>query len=329
MDREKFVRRQTSITDLKLSLTSGEESSRERFLQLALETYDSLISMGATMVPSDFDPWPESGGNPLSNPPRIELTPDLVQRWKRWNDEYYEIRSRNPRLELRDMMQEMSESDTASSWPRHFQERSIQDWVDAGDPAAPPPFDDRYDIVTPEFFERLRELRQLCGGWLYWDSSMGRVVFAPESEWQSVRSAQEAAEAKEKKHWQEVNASMQRSAIRVEEVLSIARSDTVFWEELRAWELKREAKRPSALPSSSASLPTPPLQLRRISAEEQANYENLSVDPIFEAFIDRVRQAEDVLTVRGIVVTLRREMRREIGLDSVVGWPGGPDLGVA
>jgi hypothetical protein len=55
MDREKFVELQTSIADRKFALTSGEEGSRERFLQLAIETYEFLISMGAASVQC-FDP---------------------------------------------------------------------------------------------------------------------------------------------------------------------------------------------------------------------------------------------------------------------------------
>jgi len=182
---------------------------------------------------------PESAGNPLRSPwwgkrdnsrSRIELAPELIRRWERWNREYIEICSRNPQLELRDMMQAISESDTASSWPAGY-ERHIQDWADAGDPSAPPPFDDRYGIVTPEFFSRLHALRQLCGGWLYWNDDRNCIVFAPELEWQRVRSAQEGAEAKRQSDQRESQARLQRYAIRLDEVMSIARSDKAFWEE--------------------------------------------------------------------------------------------------
>ena len=128
------------------------------------------------------------------------------------------------------MMQAISESDTASSWPAGY-ERHIQDWADAGDPSAPPPFDDRYGIVTPEFFSRLHALRQLCGGWLYWNDDRNCIVFAPELEWQRVRSAQEGAEAKRQSDQRESQARLQRYAIRLDEVMSIARSDKAFWEE--------------------------------------------------------------------------------------------------
>lgn len=333
MDREKFVEFQTSVIDRKFALTSGEENSRERFRQLAIDTYDFLISMGASFVQA-FDPWPESGGNALRIPwwgkrddgSRIELAAGLMGRWKTWNDEYFEIRARNPRLELRDMMQHISESHTASSWPDGY-ERRIQDWVDAGNPSAPPPFDDRYGIITPEFFNRLRTLRQLCGGWLYWDGKLNCIVFAPEAEWQSVRAAQEAAEVKGQATRHASLAQWQRSVIRLQQVMLIARSDTDFWEALKAWELEREAKRPSELPSTRPLAGA--ISLRRMSPDERIVSENPPIDSIFSAFIARVREPDDVLTVRDIVLNLRGEMRREIGLDNTLGWPGGPDFGIA
>jgi hypothetical protein len=204
-----------------------------------------------------FDPWPESAGNALRGRgwgkrnagPRIELPPALIQRWESWNREYFEVRARNPQLELRDMMQHISESDSASSWPGGY-ERRIQDWVDAADDPSAPPFDDRYRSVTPEFFNRLRELRRLCGGWLYWSDDLKRVVFAPEPEWLRVRAAQEAAATRQRKEWEESQAKSKHYARRLPEVMAIARSDNIFWEALRTWELAREAKRPSELPTS-------------------------------------------------------------------------------
>lgn len=93
------------------------------------------------------------------------------------------------------MLEEISESDSAASWPAGYEWR-IAAWVDASDPAAAPPFVDRYDIVTPIFFARLCELRRACEGWLYWNEEVRRVVFAPEPEWQRVRAAHEAKAAR-------------------------------------------------------------------------------------------------------------------------------------
>jgi hypothetical protein len=206
MDREKFIELQAYSIDEIFALTSGAEDSRDRFRQLAIETYDSLISEGAA-APGPFEPSPESAANPIhenrvgwakrNSGSRVKLAPELIRRWESWSREYFEIRARNPQLELRDMMWDISECHAGSSWPYGYEGR-IQDWVDAGDPSAPPPFDDRRGIVTPEFFGRLRALRRLCGGWLYWNDELKRTVFAPEPEWQRVRSAREAAKAKQR-----------------------------------------------------------------------------------------------------------------------------------
>lgn len=93
------------------------------------------------------------------------------------------------------MLEEVSENDSAASWPAGYEWR-LAAWVDAGDPSAPPPFMDRYDIITPAFFARLRELRRLCAGWLYWNNEAERVVFAPELEWRRISARQKAAEAR-------------------------------------------------------------------------------------------------------------------------------------
>lgn len=41
----------------------------------------------------------------------------------------------------------------------------------------------------------------------------------------------------------------------------------------------------------------------------------------------RVLEPDDVITVSAIVVNLRAQMRRELGLDSSLEWLGGPELG--
>jgi hypothetical protein len=162
MYRAQFIELQTREADLGLSLTPGEEDAWGRFLQLAIDTYDFLVSAGTApllkLVPGANPPrhqWKRRDGR------TIEFPPALIERWENWNRKYVALRARNPGFELLDMMREISESNNASSWPGGY-ERHIQAWVDAGDPSAPPPFVDRYDIVTPAFFNRLRELRRLA-----------------------------------------------------------------------------------------------------------------------------------------------------------------------
>jgi hypothetical protein len=89
------------------------------------------------------------------------------------------------------MMHAIGETHDASSWPQGLEAR-IQDWVDQGDIGAVP-FTDRRGIVTDAFDQRLRELRQICGCWIYCDERTNCVVLAPEPEWQRVRAAQQEA----------------------------------------------------------------------------------------------------------------------------------------
>ena len=330
MDRAEFIERQTRAADARFSLTVGEETAQQRFRLLAIDTYDFLTSAGAKIgwafTPSDEYASSVAYSGRRDDGSRVELSPELIQRWENWNREYSRIRARNPRLELRDFMQNISESHNATSWPVGY-ERHIQAWVDAGDPSAPPPFDDRYNIVSPEFFNRLRELRQLCGGWLYSSDNVPGLVFAPEPEWQLVRGAQEAAAAKSRKEWEESKAKSERYMHRLPEIIAIARSDKTFWDALGKWELEREAKHPSKPPPPDRL--GGPLRIVRLSAEEQERSANPPVDRIFADFLARVREpGDDLLAVRDIVLLLRIEIRRDLGLADT-GWSAGSGIGVA
>lgn len=145
VDREQFIKQQHAETDEKLRWSAGEDDASERFQKLAIDTYEFLVSAGADYMQT-FDPSPASAGNPLrgrwwgkrGGGTFTQLSPELIERWESWNSEYVRIRARNPRLELRDVMQNISESDSASSWPVSY-ERHIWDWIEAGDSAAPLP----------------------------------------------------------------------------------------------------------------------------------------------------------------------------------------------
>jgi hypothetical protein len=250
----------------------------------------------------------------------------LLRRWKDWNEEYHEIAARNPRLALRDAMQNISESHDASSWPDGYEHR-IQAWIDAGDPAAKPPFDDRRSIVTPAFYQKLCELRRRCGGWLYWNDTLRRVVFAPEPDWQQVRMVQEAAAAERRKFWEHVRARSEHMAMRLTAVMTIAREDSAFWNSLKNWELAREAKRPAVLPKPESL--TGPVRLVQVPPERRNQTDNPPVDAIFAEFIGRVGVPDDVLTTGKIVLNLRAAVRDELGLDGLLVWRDGPGIGEA
>lgn len=329
MDRDKFIKAQAGRLDEVFSFTRNENEARARFERLALDSYDFLKSMNTAFY------W---GFNPTRWPFKDYFgPPELMQRWRDWEEEYKSLRRRNPRLELYDVMHEISESHNASSWP-DGREGRIQSWVDAGDPRAEPPFDDRHGIVTDAFFNRLRELRQSCGGWLYWNNDLRRVVFAPETEWQKIRAAQDAKRAQVEKMARDNLAVIALFEKRSSELLAAARGDNKFWGALKQWELAREAKRPG---EPAAKPPPPkvgqlsgPIRLvskgvRQITSEEKYKLDNPPLDPIFADFVVRFRLPDDVLIPSIIVGLLRHAVREELGLDSTLTWSGGPSVGVS
>jgi len=177
---------QREWADEVFGLTSGEEEARARFDALAADTFAYFAGTGLR-VRHAFEPCPESAFNPACFwRPGEEvrqlwgrpLPSDLARRWEEWADEYLALRERNPRLALRDALQDVSESHDASSWPEGYEDLVLA-WVDAGDASAPPPFDDRNDVATPEFFARLTRLRDQAAGWLFRDAASCTVRFVP------------------------------------------------------------------------------------------------------------------------------------------------------
>jgi hypothetical protein len=136
VDRDKFLREQAEQATAKFSLTSGEAPAREQFLQLATNTYDFLISAGAPRVWA-FDPADGLGDVAVQDRDgsRIELSEELKQRWQSWKREYIALRARNARLEIRDLMQHISETlDGLGAFWDSLRDRELA--RDAGQPMA-------------------------------------------------------------------------------------------------------------------------------------------------------------------------------------------------
>jgi len=324
MDRDQFIEQQTALLDRAFSLTSGEETLRARFEAMALETYEHLHRAEVFILP--FSIGPHAGVLGYGEHVKALVSTALLQKWLDWEEEYPRILDRNPRLALHDYLHWISESHDASSWP-YGREAFIYRWLVKGE-RLPTPFDDRHDLVTPEFYERLREARRKAGGMLYWHNDKRQVCFADDSEWQTIAAEQDKRHREEENRFAEIVEHVARHQKRSSEVLAAARDDIVFWEALKAWEFSREAKRPTEVqPPTSRSLRTftGPLRFVALSHGEQIKQDDsLLVDPFFTDFIARSHQPEDALTAYAIVITLRSEVRRELGLDAVLGWPGGP-----
>jgi hypothetical protein len=175
--RAQFIERRDKSLKWYLTLTDGEEAAWKVFSDPDLETYDFMISIGSPCW--GFSPDPDSGGNFLNEhrPEVIAQVPEALRiKWQRWNQTYLEVLERNPRLELHRMLHWIGETHDFSSWPYGLEDR-IKAWVDKGE-FQPMPFDDRREIITPEFYRRLQVLRQRCGGWFYYSEAKG-TTFVP------------------------------------------------------------------------------------------------------------------------------------------------------
>jgi hypothetical protein len=336
VDRERFVEAQLFEIERAFALTLDESEARNLFLHLCLDTYDYLTAEKATRVAS-FRASRELARNPLrligwgkagSGTP-VGLSSNLAERWEQWNLKYFEVRVRNPLLELRDMMNWIGETDCSTSWPNPQQEMDIQSWIDNADPSAPAPFDDKWNIVTPDFFTRLWELRRKVNGWLFFDDEAKprRVRFATEEEWQKIRAKRlndelirEAKVANFSPTYVDYAALTKRQQ-EIRAIASKAKSDLAFWDSLRDWEIQREARRPpNRMPPSAPQSRSTPVEYRKVKIEH-------AFDQIFLEYVGEKSQPLDGAALLQIVVEFRLEMRKELGYDQFLTWPGGPDVG--
>ena len=173
LSRERFIQGQANDLDKYFGLVQGEDEARAYFERLAIDTYDCI---GGTFYYS-----PERHTLEADN----RLPGDLRERWRAWKHQYQRLLERNPVLELYEMLQDIGESHLFSNWSG-CPTWEVLDWVEKGDRYALP-FDDRNDIATPEFYARLREVRQLVKGWLYLDEAKLCVVFVPNEEIEQFR----------------------------------------------------------------------------------------------------------------------------------------------
>ena len=183
MDRIQFIKAQAAALERERKIVANDAAALQQFEQLVLDTYDALAATGRQLAvcPS----WTNFADSSFYAPMHAYVPASILARWRQWPAIRRGLLQRNPRLELYLMMQEIGETDQFKSWP-YFREGEIQEWLDHGE-MNPPPFSDVKGIVTPAFYNRLRELRRKIGGWLYWDSEDLAVVFLPEDQWQQLR----------------------------------------------------------------------------------------------------------------------------------------------
>lgn len=179
-EEERLAALQAEVISDVFSLTTGEDMVKRQAEQLTLDTHKALATTehAATHL-RVFGLDPETAFCPAGNKHLLaQLPPLLAQRWTEWEGEYQRLAARNPKLALHDMLSWISETHVFSSWLTGWEDR-IRDWVDA-DSLTPMPFEDRLEIIKPEFYARLRKLRAECRGWLRCDG--GTVRFVPDAE---------------------------------------------------------------------------------------------------------------------------------------------------
>ena len=163
----------------------GEELGMfERLCQETLSALPADMAWRAAMIALS----PESAFNPVrwgQRPEWLLLPPDLQTEWRAWPAAFGRLLARNPRLKLAELLSEISETHTSSSWPDGWEDQ-IEDWVLAGT-ADTPPFDNRSDIDLTALHARLRVLHAVVGGWVWWANDAKRVVYGDAAAWAAQR----------------------------------------------------------------------------------------------------------------------------------------------
>ncbi len=129
-----------SLDDEFSNLVEHDLGLKDAFLDLCCQTHDAL-DPGLWGKRICYRPCPSSVLNlslPGPDETRDCLPLSLQQRWLAWRTDYARLIARNPRLDLADKMEEVSEIIDASSWP-YGQEDAIK-----------PAFPKQLDVYAPQ-----------------------------------------------------------------------------------------------------------------------------------------------------------------------------------
>jgi hypothetical protein len=187
-DRDRFIARQTEINNEFARLTPGEDELIAVFSRLAMETHDILAAQGVRTIRTilGFGTWPESASFVLQPGNTFDkIPPSLLERWHQWERNYPAVEARNPRLELRNLMQTMSETILSESWPQQF-EWAIERWVAGGDIDANPYYRDH------KIYARLQALHERLNGWVY-QGDDAYIYFAELEEFRQIERRRDEA----------------------------------------------------------------------------------------------------------------------------------------
>ncbi len=104
---------------------------------------------------------------------------DLQQKWREWRADFKAAFSANLRLQLMDLIADVSEREGWLSWPESWDDL-IFEWVE-NDEFRPSPFS--VGIQHRKVYDRLRKIRNKIGGWICLNND-DTVIFLPEEKWQ-------------------------------------------------------------------------------------------------------------------------------------------------
>ena len=172
---------QRRVIDEFMMLTPGEADAHGLFSHLAHATNDELLKLGLHRTDFQFSPDSGSFGSAYIRAVGAKVSDELVQGWRRFADLYPRLIARNPRLELRDLMQDISERTEHASWP-HMHEWAIEKWVADGAPDG-----EMSGTVDADIRDRLLELHPILNGWLYLDEKTMNIVFAETKVFRQVK----------------------------------------------------------------------------------------------------------------------------------------------
>jgi hypothetical protein len=214
MNREAFVTLQNRYIEEFVGLTPDEAAAHAFFRQLAFETFEQVERIEAPKrFISPFKVRPTSGFFGLQQfaTAGIELSKDCVDRWRQWERDYPVLTARNPRLELHDIMQDLSEAHEGASWPYMF-EWTIERWVANGALPEEPHYRslNGQSLIEPSVRDRLKELHAKLGGWLYYDFTAEMIVFADTEQFRLVEARRDAERAEALRIAEERRAAVHR-----------------------------------------------------------------------------------------------------------------------
>ena len=173
----------SEATRADFALMQAQPGAMERYWRLAVETWEYFRQLEANSIfkyPGwiDFDDAARLPPLYRDRIPPEHLDVALFARWEDWADEFDTIYQASPKWRMKEMISEISETHHFIGWPQRW-EREIWQWAITEGPEPECPFDDRKDVIDPQFRALLRSLIEEVDGFLYRCEDIGLIVFAP------------------------------------------------------------------------------------------------------------------------------------------------------